>query len=152
MLKFCTACGTRNDVGAGFCEECGTPLRSAAAAPAASNPSPGPSASEGGAATAPVAVKRWMVPAAVAAVIVIVVVAAAVWWLSPPAPSGTAFASALRATSGTSPAPSMDLLCLANLPYDRAQINVQPYDASTRRWMDGLASGGLYTPGEPVQG
>jgi hypothetical protein len=43
-------------------------------------------------------------------------------------------------------------LCLANLPYDRPQINVQQYDSNTRGWMDTLVSAGLYTAGQPVPG
>ena len=143
MARFCTSCGTRNDDAAQFCEECGKALRSAAAAaPVAPGHAP----------PATPASRRWLLPAVLAAAVLIVAVAAIAWWASPPAASAAAFASALRGPSGAAATPSENLLCLANLPYDRPQINVQQYDSNTRKWMDTLVSAGLYTAGQPVSG
>jgi hypothetical protein len=142
MARFCTACGTRNDDAATFCEECGKPLRPGISAPAA-GPAP---------ASASPTSRRWLVPAALGMVVLLAGAGGLAWWLSAPAASADAFASALRGPTGAAAAPSADLLCIANLPYDRPQINVQPYDANTRRWMDGLASAGLYSAGQQVEG
>src|SRR5437762_3554585 len=129
MAKFCTACGTRNDDGAAFCEECGKPLRAAAnarSAPSAPPPVPERTAMPG---AAP-AVRHWLVPTVLVAAIVVIGIGGLAWWLTPPAASADAFAAALRVASGASAAPSAELLCIANLPYDRPQINVQQYDLS----------------------
>jgi hypothetical protein len=151
MAKFCTGCGSRNDDGAGFCEECGKPLRAGATAPAA--PSPGPRAPDPLvlSASAP-ALRRWLLPAVLGTAVLIIAIGGIAWWVSPPAASAEAFASALKGPSGASATPSTDLLCLANLPYDRPHIDVQPYDVNSRRWMDALASAGLYAPGRPAEG
>jgi hypothetical protein len=155
MAKFCTSCGTRNDNAAQFCEECGKPLR-AAALPIAQDqaqPAPGPDMGHGaapGRAAAGPTLGRWLLPAVLAAAVLVVAIAGIAWWASPPAASADAFASALRGPSGAAATPSADLLCLANLPYDHPQINVQQYDSDTRSWMDSLVSAGLYTPGQPV--
>lgn len=153
MAKFCTACGTRNDDGAGFCEECGKSLRAttAPAPPTAPQTLRSPEPVAKASSPSPV-LGRWLVPAVLAVAVLAVVVGGVAWWLSPPAAGADAFASALRGPSGAAAAPSTDLLCLADLPYDRPQINVESFDANTRRWMDALASAGLYTPGQPVQG
>lgn len=152
MARFCTTCGTRSEHGAGFCEECGTALRPRAdAAPTGSEYAPSPS-EPAETSVAAAARGRWLLPAVLGAAVLIVVVGGVAWWMSPAAAGPDAFASALRGPSGASAAPSTDLLCLANLPYDHAQINVQPYDAHTRQWMDALASAGLYSPGQSVPG
>jgi hypothetical protein len=82
----------------------------------------------------------------------IIIIGGIAWWASPPAASAEAFAAALKGPSGAFATPSADLLCLANLPYDRPQIGVQQYDSNTRRWMDALAAAGLYAAGQPVDG
>jgi hypothetical protein len=153
MPKFCTACGTPNDDAAGFCEECGKALRAAGAAvsPAGTREPSAPQPAANAPASAP-ALGRWLLPAVLAAAVLVMAIGGLAWWLSPPAASADAFASALRGPSGAAATPSADLLCMANLPYDRPQINVQPYDSGTRRWMDALASAGLYAPGQPVEG
>lgn len=148
MAKFCTACGTRNDDSAGFCEECGTALRAIAALP-----SPVPRNPEAAVVpSTPPAFARWLMPVVLGAVVLVVVAGGLAWWLSPPAAGADAFAAALRGPSGTAVTPSADSLCLANLPYNNPQITVQQYDSTTRRWMDALAAAGLYTPGQPVPG
>jgi hypothetical protein len=151
MPKFCTACGTRNDLEAGFCEECGTPLRPLTVSPGASIAGADQPLSAGVIPTTVRALKPWMMPVGAGAVILIALVGAFAWWSSPPPPGADAFASALRGTTGAAAAPSVELLCLNNVPYNRDQINVQPYDSTTRRWMETLVSAGLYAPGQPVQ-
>src|SRR2546421_1972858 len=151
MARFCTACGTRHDDEAVFCEECGRVLRSAAVAaslghvqsllaieqpPVSARPRP--------------ARARWVLPAVLGTVMLIAAVGGIAWWSSPPPASAGAFASALKGAAA-SLVPSADLLCFPNLPYDRPQLNVDARDFNTRRWMDGLASASLYTAGEPVQ-
>ena len=152
MAKFCTACGTRNDDEAGFCEECGKALRAVAVTapspPGQARPAPQPVAEP----TPAPALGRWLLPAVLGTAVLVTVIGGIAWWASPPAASAEAFATALKGPSGTSSVPSADLLCVANLPYDRPQINVEQYDSNTRRWMDALASAGLYSPGQPVQG
>lgn len=153
MARFCPACGRRNDDGAGFCGECGKALRPASASSAPARSHAAPADDERVAAPASLSGRRsWLLPAVVGAVVLIVGVGGIAWWWSPPAASAAAFRSALEDGSATSAAPSADLLCLANLPYDRPQLNIDERDFNTRRWMDALASAGLYTAGQPVQG
>ena len=152
MAKFCTACGTRNDNEALFCEECGNGLRGVPSPPIV--PTQLPAAGEEPAArTASAPARRsWLVAAALGVVAMGVAVGGFAWWSSSPAASAKAFASALQGPSGSGAAPSADLLCLANLPFDRPQINVGERDVKTRRWMDALATAGLYTAGSPNEG
>lgn len=153
MAKFCPACGTRNDDAAGFCGECGKASRPASVSAARAPSHAAPADGEGAAAPAsPTARRSWLFPAVVGAVTLIAAGGGIAWWWSPPAASAEAFASALKAASGASAMPSVDLLCLANLPYDRPQINADERDLNVPRWMDTLASAGLYTAGQPVQG
>jgi hypothetical protein len=153
MAKFCPACGTRNDDAAGFCGECGKALRPASLSAARAPSHAAPADGEGAAApAAPAGRPSWLLPAVVGAATLIVAGGGIAWWWSPPAASTEAFASALKGASGAAAMPSVDLLCLANLPYDRPQINADERDLNMRRWMDTLASAGLYTAGQPVQG
>ena len=152
MARFCTACGTRNDDEARFCHECGKALRSAGAAAPSVEVQALPSPQPGLRPLAQSTPRRWLVPVAVGTAALVVAIGGFAWWVSPPAASAGSFSAALRGPSGASATPSGDLLCLANFPYDRLQINVEQYDSNTRRWMDSLASAGLYTPGQPVSG
>jgi hypothetical protein len=153
MPKFCPACGTRNEDQAGFCGDCGKTLRPALASASTAHRQVRPAVEEGAAGpAAPSGRRSWLLPAAAGAVALIVAVGGIAWWWSPPAASATAFASALNGASGASAIPSAELLCLANLPYDRPQLNIDERDVNTRRWMDALAAAGLYTTGQPVQG
>jgi hypothetical protein len=153
MSRFCTRCGARNDGEAGFCEECGNALRPAVPAP--SNPQSQllPAVDHPAASAASARGRRaWLLPAVLGVVALTAVVGGFAWWWSAPAASAKAFAAALKGASGTSSIPSADLLCFANLPYDRPQINIGERDLNGRRWMDALASAGLYTAGQPVAG
>jgi len=153
MSRFCTACGTRNDDQAGFCEECGKPLRTVVAAAAvATSQAAAPNEESAVRPLSPPVRRSWLVPAAIGGITLIVAGAGLAWWSSPPAASAKAFAAALQGPSSSGAVPSADLLCLANVPYDRPQINVDERDVNTRRWMDALASAGLYTAGSPNEG
>jgi hypothetical protein len=153
MFRFCTRCGTRNDDEAGFCEECGNALRPAVPAPCSAQSELLPAVENPAVSAASARGRRsWLLPVVLGVVALIAAVGGFAWWSSPPAASAKAFASALKDASGTSAIPSADLLCLANLPYDRPQINVGERDLNGRRWMDALASTGLYTAGQPVAG
>lgn len=144
MASFCTACGTRNDDGAVYCDGCGAALR---AAVPASTISAGTSAS-----TVSRARRRAPIVAGIA-LLALAILGVAGWWIwSAPAASSAAFAAALRDGGTTAGGPSVDLLCLTNLPYDRPQINVGESDANMRRWMEGLATAGLYAPGQVIAG
>lgn len=138
MGKFCTACGRRNEDDSAFCEGCGQALRSAAPPPTGRAASPAP--------------RQWLFRAIVGAVVLVLAVGGIVWWSASPGPSAEGFAAALRSGLGSAIAPSADSLCVANLPYDRRQINADERDVNTRRWMDELVSAGLYTPGQAVPG
>lgn len=152
MSKFCTACGIRNEDEAGFCQKCGKALRAVAAtAPSAASQAPTAAVSAAKPSSAP-ARGRWLLPTVLAGAVLVIAIGGIAWWASPPAASADAFASALRGPSGASAAPSADLLCLADLPYDSPQITLALYDSNRRRWMDTLVSAGLYTAGQPVAG
>lgn len=144
MASFCTACGTRNDDGAVYCEACGAPLKAAIAAAAS-------------AADRPVlAVPRttpWSPVVVGSAILALAIVGALGWWVwSAPAAGSEAFAAALRERGEGAGGPSVDLLCLANIAYNRPQIPVGEYDANMRQWMDELVSAGLYAPGRVISG
>lgn len=144
MASFCTACGTRNDDGAVYCDGCGAAL--SAALPAASR------AAGTSAPTVFHARRRAPIVAGIA-LLALLIFSVAGWWVwSAPTASSTAFAAALRGGGEAAGGPPVELLCLANLPYDRPQINVAEYDTNMRRWMEGLASAGLYAPGQTITG
>jgi hypothetical protein len=84
--------------------------------------------------------------------VVVLAVAGIAWWLSPPAAGASAFMSALDGPSAAAVAPSPDLLCVANLPYDQSPINIAEADLTGRKWMDALAAAGLYASEQPIQG
>jgi hypothetical protein len=92
MARFCTACGTRNDDQAAFCEECGKPLRAAGAAATvaeshAAAPREEPAAKPALPPTpAPTPARQrrsGLVPAVLAGAILIVAGGGYAWWLSP---------------------------------------------------------------------
>jgi hypothetical protein len=144
MASFCTACGARNDDGAVYCEGCGAPLRAAVPTAAISAGTSDPTVSR--------ARRRAPIVGGIA-LLALAILGAAGWWVwSAPAASSAAFAAALRDAGAAAGGPSVDLLCLTNLPYDRPQINVGEYDANIRRWMEGLATAGLYAPGQAIAG
>lgn len=153
MARFCSACGTRNEDAAGFCGECGRALRAAVPpAPAAQHRTAPAVEQSVAAAPRPSGTRAWALPAVIGAVVLIAAGAGFAWWSSPPVATPQSFAAALAAAPDVSVAPSADLLCVANLPYDRPQINVNERDVNTRTWMDALAAAGLYTPGVTVEG
>lgn len=158
MPLFCTRCGTRNDEGSSFCENCGAPLRNpplrngvqvgAGAAPAAAAPLADPL----GAAARPRSRDLLVVGAVVAAVLAVGGGGLAVW-LQPPAPTPDRLLAAARSDlTAQELEPLKRQLCIGNADYRGNAFNANPYDQGTVSWMNTLVAAGLYSAPVPVPG
>lgn len=174
---YCTACGTLNAADARFCDHCGLPMKRQ---PATMAPSPCPAAESSvsvpadinGAGPAPMAfstdgsglaapldlplpssppwTQRWLAPGAALASVLVLVLGGVIWYAAAPPPTSQEVLLTLRKPGAKVAAPSPDLLCLRNLPYQRHHIQVQPSDQTTRNWLDALVKAGLYAPAVEV--
>ena len=93
---------------------------------------------------------RWLAPGAALCCLLVAALAGVIWHAAPAPPTGQEVLAALRFVGAHITKPSPDLLCVKNLPYHRNHIQIQPTDAATRDWLDGLVSAGLYAPGVEV--
>lgn len=154
MQNFCTQCGTSNTAENAFCEGCGHALNKPQAAAPLVTPTGG--AAELG--LAPVRPPRqpWSpraVRLALGAVASVVVVGGVGLYFALAAP--TASRSQLleltqAAYSESTLRAKMFELCLNNMNYGGAAVNVNPSDDRTREWMDLLAKAGVYSAAEEV--
>lgn len=158
-MTFCTQCGHKNVADSRFCEECGTPLKSAAqahvpAAPA-SAPAPVTAPVEHSAGAAPAATRtgngRLIKMAAVAVVALIAVGLGLVFLLAPESPSNERFAAAIERSLATKPDSYKARYCLNNFPYNVSPVTVNENNENTRRWLSVLVKAGLYTEPELVE-
>lgn len=142
MADFCTRCGASNPPGNAFCEQCGAPMkRAAAAAPPASNATPAPAAP---------ARRKWLAVGAGAAVALVLAAGLAYKLLADPAPTGDRLLAAARAGHGAALGRQVQQqLCLGNLNYGEASLRVAPHDQHTQQWMAALVAAQLYAA--PVQ-
>jgi hypothetical protein len=108
MSRFCTACGTRNNDRAGFCEECGKPLRAAGAdASVAQSHAAVPPEEPAARPASPTQRRSGLLPAVLASVFLIAAASGYAWWPSSRATNAGADASALKGAPAPSvPAPS----------------------------------------------
>jgi hypothetical protein len=151
MAMFCTKCGTPNEDGAGFCENCGSALRPKAdpspsmdqrsALPNTHVHSPLP----GG--LRPEHSKR-IVYAAVGLVGLLAVGGLAAYLvLRAPAATGSALLAAARAGYGKETTDRFkNELCLSNTDYSQGSFNAGESDQGAQAWMNALVAAGLYSP------
>lgn len=146
MAIFCTKCGTKNEDGATFCENCGAALRAAPVAaqtPAPQTASPVlPNQSR-----TPVSPKK-AVYAVAALCAVLVAGGAAVYFVQQPpaATSSSLIAAAKDGYGDTFDKKYKNNLCIANMDYAANPFNAAQGDATTRAWLDALVKAGLYSP------
>lgn len=157
MANFCTKCGTTLDPAARFCDNCGAPVMTpAAASPAgASMPATPPvhpvgatmSVGGGTRSTAAPAMSRKMITVVAAATVAVIAGGALLSYvLAPEAASQASFTRAVGEYLARNPATGDRLACIGNLPYRTDPIRVAEYDRGTREWMETLSSAGLYAP------
>jgi hypothetical protein len=156
--RFCTRCGTFNLSDHRFCDHCGLPLAQSKVAVASATSDRGraptkdpdsPVQPEPTSAHRPKHL-RWLAPGAALSCVLVAALAGIIWHAAAPPPSSEEVLAALHTVGAQIIKPSADLLCLNNLPYHRHHIQVQPSDAATRGWLDGLVQAGLYAPGVEV--
>ena len=155
MAIFCTKCGTQNDTGAAFCDNCGNALRPPLpAAPTPQGlPDVVPTAGAGGALPARGLPGRpkTMIYAGLALATVLVAGGAAMYFvLQAPSPTPANLLAAAKAGYDKN---ALDQerkeLCLSNTDYRTQPLNVGEQDQVFRSFMDALVVAGLYS--EPVQ-
>lgn len=146
MAIFCTKCGTKNEDGATFCENCGASLRtpSAATQSPASSTSP---ASPTMPARPPVSTKK-ILYSLTALGAVLVIGGAAVYFVQQPptATSSTLLAAAKDGYGATFDNRYKNSLCISNMDYTANPFIAAQSDTSTRAWLDALVKANLYSP------
>jgi len=149
MSVFCTKCGSANENGAAFCDNCGAPIRpavskapDAALAPGvltdATTPAPNPSVK-------PIAAKK-VIYAATGLVAVLVLGGAAMYFvLQPPAATAATLLAAAKVGYGEKTSNSYKRqLCMSNINYSQPVFNAGEFDPSTQAWLNALVTAGLY--------
>lgn len=144
MAQFCTKCGAVQVADAVFCDSCGNPLnRPSVVTSAALAPLISPHSKIG---------LRLVLLAVGALVTVLALGAGLIWWSAPEPASKTSFTRAVNDYFEQNTTAQDRLLCVSNVPYERAQIRLNSYDQSTRRWMDMLVRSGVYSGPETQSG
>jgi hypothetical protein len=141
MAIFCTKCGTHNEDGAAFCDNCGGALRkpvvvASAPVPAVSIPS-----------TPSISPKKALIAGA-ALCAVLAVAGGVVYFVNqPPAATPSALLAAAKAGFGDAfDKKYQSTLCIGNMDYAASPFNAAQGDTSTRTWLDALVKAGLYSP------
>lgn len=156
MTIFCTKCGSKNEDGAGFCENCGSALRAPVVPPAVmptSSPSLSAPASTYASGTAPVIKnpkKALYIGLTVAAVLI---AGSGGLYLAIAPPAATSAKLTAAAKDGYNPAQLAQYkreLCLSNMNYSLNEFNVAENNQNTLTWLNALVSAGLYKAAVPV--
>lgn len=151
MAIFCTKCGTSNEDGAGFCDNCGAPLRAALAkAPDIGLTSQQPTAAGHTTPTGSVTninPKKIIFAAAGLAVVLILGGGAMYFILQPPAATPSTLLAAAKAGYGKETIDRFKReLCISNIDYSRSTFNAGENDRRTQDWLNALVTAGLYSP------
>ena len=154
MAIFCTKCGTVNDDGAGFCDNCGAKLRAPSASipdidstPPPSGDAPPARAQEGASTINP---KKIAYAGAVLATLLVVGGGAMYFVLQPPAATASALLAAAKAGYGKETTDKFKReLCISNIDYSKSTFNADASDLRTQAWLNTLVTAGLYSP--PVE-
>ena len=155
MAIFCTKCGTSNEDGAGFCDNCGAPLRAALAKTPDIDVTSQPANATGRTASpGPVTKinpKKIIYAAAGLAVMLIVGGGASYFVLNPPAATASTLLAEARARYGKENSNIFkDRLCIANIDYSKSTFIAGQSDERTQAWMNVLVTAGLYSPPVPI--
>lgn len=143
MARFCTQCGTPADAESRFCVECGTPCK---ANPPEPTPASAPASEAGvGTALAPRPGKRALLIGGVAAV-VLVGVGGAAYLLADQKATPEVFANAISSYYAANTEAADKLLCVGGLQLDRNPVRLNSMEGERRRFMDELATAGLFAP------
>lgn len=151
MSIFCTQCGTANEDGAAFCDNCGAPLR----APRAQTAKPaeagdGVTASAGARPMPSIspALSKKVIYAAASLVGVLVLGAGASYvWLKAPAATASTLLAAAKLGYGKDTTDRFKReLCLSNIDYSEKAFNAGENDRRTQAWLNALVAAGLYSP------
>ena len=151
MAIFCTKCGTSNEDGAGFCDNCGAPLRAASAkTPDVDVTSQPPNATGRTVSPSPVTNinRKKIIYAAAGLAIVLVLGCGAMYFiLQPPAATASTLLAAAKAGYGKETTDKLKgELCISNLNYKTKTLNIGQNDQGTLEWMNALVTAGLYSP------
>lgn len=153
MSVFCTKCGTANEDGAAFCDNCGAPLRPALRKSPDAALAPAPSGSThttppvSHATGKPIAAKK-VIYAATGLVAVLVLGGGAMYFvLQPPAATAVALLAAAKAGYGEETSNSFKReLCMSNINYSDPTFNAAESDQRTQAWLNAMVAAGLYSP------
>lgn len=151
MSVFCTKCGTANEGGAAFCDNCGAPLRAALAKKVESTSvADGVTASNDArplSAGNPGLSKK--VIYAAAGLVGVLVLGSGVGYvvLKAPAASASTLLAAVRSGYGKELNDRFKReLCLSNIDYSNSTFNAGENDQRTQAWLNALVAAGLYSP------
>ncbi len=151
MAIFCTKCGTSNEDGAGFCDNCGAKLR----APLPSNAPVGLQTGQTG--EIPRATgrskfskvnRRTAVYGVVVLTSVLLIGGGATYFLTktPTATPSSLLAAAKAGYGKETTDRFLRELCLSNIDYSISSFNANQNDQRTQTWMNALVTAGLYSP------
>lgn len=157
MATFCTRCGTKNEDGAAFCDNCGGKLRAIhTAAPDANGPihqttsllAHDSHSSAAAKRVKPTVISKTAIYAGAALAAVIVLGGGAMYFLlQPPAATASTLLAAAKAGYGKATTDALKReLCLGNIDYSKSTFNAGENDATTQAWMNALVAAGLYSP------
>ena len=151
MAIFCTKCGTSNEDGAGFCDNCGAKLRAPASSEERQDATKDSLANTP---HAPVQVKAGLVDlkkiiyAGAALAVVLVLGGGAMYFVSqPPSASASTLLAAAKAGYNKSTISQFKgELCVSNIDYSKNIFNAGEYDQNTQAWLNAMVAAGLYSP------
>lgn len=151
MAIFCTKCGTSNEDGAGFCDNCGAPLRAALAKTPDGGVASQPAIATGRTASPGTVTKinpKKVIYAGAALVIVLILGGGAMYFiLQPPAATPSALLAAAKAGYGKETTDRFKReLCISNIDYSKSTFNAGENDRRTLAWLNALVTAGLYSP------
>ena len=151
MAIFCTKCGTSNEDGAGFCDNCGAKLR----VPASSSEhldltteSPTYTLHAHAQVEAGFIDSKKIIYAGAALAAVLVLGGGAMYFVLQP-PSATASTLLAAAKAGYDKNTINQLkseLCISNIDYSKNIFNAGEYDQTTQTWLNAMVAAGLYSP------
>ena len=151
MAIFCTKCGTSNEDGAGFCDNCGAPLRAALAkTPDIDVTSQPPNATARTVSPGPVTKinpKKIIYAGAGLAIVLILGGGAMYFILQPPAATPNTLLAAAKAGYGKETTDRFKReLCISNIDYSKSTFNAGENDRRTQAWLNAFVTAGLYSP------
>lgn len=147
MNRFCTACGTTNEVDARFCDHCGQALRPRVAPGPAPAPGPLADGASGGAALPGLSKVGRAGPLVWGALglTVLLAIGAVVWaLLGPGLPSAADQDRIAKAWLARQQEGLLQRACLTNFPYQRNPVALNPFDTQSQAWLDALVDAGVY--------